>query len=74
MGAKVKLDKNLCRMCQQKPIEYRTTVTGLPLKHGKCRECHERKAGWSQVGGKKEGDYNDVSFIERMAEERIAQL
>jgi len=37
-------NKTLCGECQYRPIEYRTSVTGQPVKHGFCQECFERRA------------------------------
>lgn len=37
-------DKKLCRECQSRPIDYTTSITGAELKHGICRDCHERRA------------------------------
>lgn len=36
-------DLNLCGKCQDRPVAYRTTVTGNSMGHGLCRECYERQ-------------------------------
>lgn len=40
-----KKDPKYCGKCQRGRVEYMTTHTGRPLKHGVCRDCHERSAG-----------------------------
>jgi hypothetical protein len=35
-------DKTKCRICQFREINYTTSVTGLPVAHGLCRECFEK--------------------------------
>ena len=44
-------NKNLCWDCQSRLIDYRTSITGVPLKHGLCRECFELQAAKRQGTG-----------------------
>lgn len=36
-------DKTKCSDCQLNSIDYETSVTGVPVKHGFCRNCFEKR-------------------------------
>lgn len=43
-------DLTVCRDCKWRKVEYKVSTTGLPLKHGYCRDCYERRASRGNGG------------------------
>jgi hypothetical protein len=60
-----------CRDCKVKPVEYRVSVDGKPVKHGVCRDCYERKVCRSVRGVSKFRQPRDPEMMENTRETKF---
>ena len=63
-----KTDYSMCRDCKVRKVEYKISTTGVPLKHGYCRECYERRASRSSRGSSFLGRGRDPEAMENVRE------